>query len=57
MEGDAVDFAYVSNGGFAFLSTPSEWRATMVRRILGDGGGFLSTPSEWRATMGAFLLL
>ena len=27
VEGD-VDFAYVSNGGFAFLSTPSGWRAT-----------------------------
>ena len=34
-----------------FLSTPSGWRATTVRRLCRPCSAFLSTPSGWRATV------
>ena len=36
---------------FVFLSTPSGWRATCVRRATTKCTRFLSTPSGWRATL------
>ena len=36
-----------------FLSTPSGWRATKLRKTVYQHDVFLSTPSGWRATPGA----
>ena len=33
-----------------FLSTPSGWRATLIRSAIYSPFRFLSTPSGWRAT-------
>ena len=44
---------FLGKGGYAyieFLSTPSGWRATCVRRATTKRIRFLSTPSGWRAT-------
>ena len=50
VEGDRSRLFY-SFQRLAFLSTPSGWRATIPRGMIGDQNKlFLSTPSGWRAT-------